>query len=87
MSRRQRNKLLVAAGSFLTVNGAMLLIAPGRFAALREMDWLPEGFNDRVDWLGTHDRASRPLGLALAVAGVLLLVTGVARTRPVRPRR
>lgn len=82
MSKRQIDQILVSIGSFLAVNGALVFLAPGQFATLQKISWMPDPFNRLLDVLAAHDRTSRPLGLAAALIGVLLLGVGVMRTEP-----
>jgi hypothetical protein len=85
MRPQTTNRALVLAGSVCAVNGALLLLAPGRFVALRRTSWLPAAYGaaygEALRWLARHRGASRGIGLA-AASGLALLAAGVLRTEP-----
>jgi hypothetical protein len=76
------NRALLLAGSVCAANGALLLLAPGRFVALRRTSWLPAAYGEALRWLARHRGASRGIGLAAAAGGLALLAAGVLRTEP-----
>lgn len=83
MDSMQVNRLLVNGGGFLAINGALLAVTPGQFAAQRKMSWMPGRSKQGLDWLARNRSASRPLGIALCLLGVALLTVGLRRTKPV----
>lgn len=82
MDRQTLNQVIVLAGSVLAVNGALLLVSPGRFAALRRAAWLPRRANDALDRLGQARTAGRGIGAAATAGGLALLVAGMRRVEP-----
>lgn len=77
------NQAIVSAGIVLAANSALLLVSPGRFAAMRRASWMPGRVNSMVTWLGEHDGRARALAIAGAVSGVGLIAYGLSKVDPV----
>jgi hypothetical protein len=82
MNSQMVNRVLVLAGSLLAVNGLLLAATPRRFATLRSGPWVPDQGKQGLRWLAEHDQAGRALGAAGALAGLVLLLYGVAQAEP-----
>ena len=80
--RRVCNRLVFAAGSYLAVNGGLLLCSPSHFAAFHKMPSLPDPVNDALDNLSAHRRAGRAIGLASVLLGLACLMIAVAQASP-----
>ncbi len=82
MQIQRANKLLALLGSVCLSNGLLLLVEPARFANLRKLDWMHQGYNSTLERLPPHSTASRALGAGLSGTGLVLLLVALRRTEP-----
>jgi hypothetical protein len=72
--------LRLAPGLYLLGNGGLLLCSPRWFVRVHTLPFYPPWAKQRLHAIGTHERASRAVGLAATVAGVVCLL--IATNRP-----
>jgi uncharacterized protein YjeT (DUF2065 family) len=69
--------LRLAPGLYLVLNGGLLLASPRWFVRVHALPFYPPRVKQMIGGIGTHDRASRLVGLVATVAGVAYLLVGL----------
>ena len=73
---RMSRFLRLAPGLYLLGNGGLLLCSPRWFVQVHTLPFYPPRVKQAIGAIGTHERASRMVGLLATVAGAAcLLVT------------
>jgi hypothetical protein len=79
--------LRLAPGLYLILNGGLLLASPRWFVRVHALPFYPPSVKQAIGGIGTHERASRLVGLVAAGTGVVCLLAAGRVPGDLRPCR